>query len=41
MNQAAKEEMAKYAIDLGSLAPGEIKNAHRLYKLPYKVESML
>jgi hypothetical protein len=38
--QAAKEEMAKYDIDLGNLAPGEIKNAHRLYKLPYKVESI-
>jgi hypothetical protein len=38
--QAAKEEMANYDIDLGSLAPGEIKNAHRLYKLPYKVESI-
>jgi hypothetical protein len=37
--QAAKEEMAKYD-DLGSLAPGEIKNPHRLYKLPYKVEIM-
>jgi hypothetical protein len=33
---AANEEMAKYEIDLGSLAPGEVKNAHRLYKLPYK-----
>jgi hypothetical protein len=31
--------MSKYGIDLGSLAPGEVKNAHRLYKLPYKVES--
>jgi hypothetical protein len=30
--------MAMYDIDLGSLAPGEIKNAHRLFKLPYKVE---
>jgi hypothetical protein len=38
--QAAKEEMTKYDIDLGSLAPGEIKNSHRLYKLPYKVESI-
>jgi hypothetical protein len=38
--QAAKEEMAKYDIGLGSLAPEEIKNAHRLYKLPYKVESI-
>jgi hypothetical protein len=38
--QAAKEEMAKYDIDLGSLARGEIKNAHCLYKLPYKVESI-
>jgi hypothetical protein len=28
---AAKEEMAKYDIDLGSLATGEIKNAHQLY----------
>jgi hypothetical protein len=32
--------MAKYDIDLGRLAPGEIKNFHRLYKLPYKVESI-
>jgi hypothetical protein len=38
--QAAKKEMEKYDIDIGSLAPGEIKNAHRLYKLPYKVESI-
>jgi hypothetical protein len=38
--QAAKEEMSKYDIDLGSLSPGEIKNAHRLYTLPYKVESV-
>jgi hypothetical protein len=38
--QASKEKMAKYDIDLGSLALGEIKNAHRLYKLSYKVESM-
>jgi hypothetical protein len=39
--QAAKEEMAKCDIDLGSLAPGAIKNAHRLYKVPYKVKSIL
>jgi hypothetical protein len=38
--QAAKEEMSKYDIDLGSIAPGEIKNTHRLYKLRYKVESI-
>jgi hypothetical protein len=32
--------MTKYDIDLGSLAPGDIKNSHRLYKLPYKVENI-
>jgi hypothetical protein len=38
--QAAKEEMSKYDIYLRSLAPGEVKNAHRLYKIPYEVESI-
>jgi hypothetical protein len=36
--QAAKEDISEYGIALGSLAPVEIKNAHRLYKLHYKVE---
>jgi hypothetical protein len=38
--QAAKQEISKYYIDLGSLVQGIIKNAHRLYKLRYKVESV-
>jgi hypothetical protein len=36
--QAAEKEMVNYDIGLVSLAPGEVKNAHRLYKLRYKGE---